>query len=245
MNLPGSKRSGYWIFPHRTLAAILLFSAVALILAAVSCQKKDGAADGDSVHLHPTQPPSDAKVAAAQNRVNAFFYGALVPKLTTCWNKVQGKGEIEFKFVYRKDGRSWVWERVEPSRSDLAKEQSDTALDCMKNSSSGSVFAMDSEELARDARTLTIYWSWPVPLPTDTTELAQMINTGGNISYGTRCKDCVYDPEKHKSYCAGRFGGWVNCVEDGDGSGCQMSGGRCLSGWSGVLGPISIARNDE
>jgi hypothetical protein len=242
MNLPSAQSSDRSYFLHGVFAAVLLLSAIALALVGISCQRSSEAS-GDSVHLQPKEPPSEAKVSAAQKRVNSFFYQAVVPKLTTCWNKVAGEGQIEFKFTYRKEGRSWKWQQVEKSWSRLSKAEDAAALDCMQSSSGGSSFPMEPAEIARHAQTLTIYWSWPVPFPSDTSELARMINTRGSIDMGANCKDCVYDPTDHRSYCARRFTGWVNCSGDSDGTGCQMTGGTCFSGWSGVWAPISIAQN--
>src|SRR5262245_61182817 len=63
-----------------------------------------------------------------QNRINSFFYVALVPKLQPRWSRVQGEGEITFKYTYRVAGTNWAWQRQEVESHTLTQEQAAIAL---------------------------------------------------------------------------------------------------------------------
>jgi hypothetical protein len=73
----------------------------------------------------------------------------VVPKLQSCWSRLQGKGEIGFKYTYRRSGTNWVWNRQEVENSTLAKDQEPIALQCMAEAVRDTSFPMEAAEAAR------------------------------------------------------------------------------------------------
>src|SRR5262245_65621629 len=65
------------------------------------------------VHVRKPEASSVDRDTHTQNRINSFFYAALVSKLQPCWNRVQGKGKITFKYTYRVAGTNWAWQQQE------------------------------------------------------------------------------------------------------------------------------------
>lgn len=190
-----------------------------------------------------------AQTKAEQARISGAFYRSVVPKLKDCWGKLQGKGEIEFKLTYRRAGDKWEWQQADVVRSSIATDQPPIALSCLRDAGSGSSFPLESDEAIPALREFSIYWAWPVPFPTDTSELARMIDTGGggNPECPKTCFNCEGTPGVPGSTkCVASCSGYETCQEDGTGSGCKMTpvgGGRCASGWSGGWeGPKFIAR---
>ena len=172
---------------------------------------------------------------AQRTRINGFFYAALVPKLKTCWGKISGKGEIEFKLTYRKAGQNWEWQQAE-LESKAPQAQAATALACMQDSARGSSFPTTPDE-ARSEQ-FGIHWAWPVPFPDDTSELARMIDTGGGgEGPAKKCFDCQSNPpgSPRTAQCVSTSTGYSTCRNDPDGKGCSMCclDPKCASGWSG------------
>ena len=211
-----------------------LTSAVLLMLLSWACHK--ARKNDDSIHVKPTASPAEA-TTAAQNRVAEAFYDALLPKLTTCWGRLQGSGEVEFRFTYRREGNNWIWQKQEFAHSSLDKGQEAIATQCMQEAATGSSFPVLPEEAARDGKEFLIQWGWPVPLPKDPSAMARMISTGpgGGHECNKICQDCVENSD-HRSYCATSCSGFTGCREDGTGTGCQMTRPACASGWSGMWG---------
>jgi hypothetical protein len=56
----------------------------------------------------------------------------VVPKLKSCWDRVQGKGTIEIKYLYADNGKGgWAFKTIPGSKSDLPKGQEQAAVSCM------------------------------------------------------------------------------------------------------------------
>jgi len=220
--------------------------AAAAVMSLVTCAwRGETAPKDDTVHVQPTKDDSAERTAAAQSRIAGAFYTSIVPKLKTCWDQVKGKGEVLFKYTYRKEGNAWVWQGQELDGASLEKGQDAAALRCMQDAARGSTFPLEPEEAARGSKELVIHWGWPVPLPEDTTQLAMMIGTGGSGECRAACKDCAWSPTTHKSSCASACSGFTGCVEDGTGTGCRMTRPECKSGWSGSWGGAVIAREKD
>jgi hypothetical protein len=194
------------------------------------------ACSDDTAHLQPTKDDSKERTAAAQSRIAGAFYSSIVPKLQTCWEQVKGKGEVQFKYTYRKEENNWVFQQVDADGSSLEKGQEAVAMNCMQDAARGSRFAVEPDEAARGSKEMVIHWGWPVPLPADTTQLARMIiDTGPGLPECPRtCHDCAWKPGQ--SFCAMACSGFSGCREDGTGSGCLMTRPECKTGWSGPWG---------
>lgn len=236
----------------RTRSLTAGFAVVTLLIGA--CAKEPAPADegaqvqepapaptDDSVQLTPTQDESAERIAAAQNRVASGFYSSIVPGLTGCWGEVTGKGAVQFKYVYARDGNDWTFQNIEADGTSLDKGQEAAAMQCMQTAARESRFPVDPEEAAQGSKEMVIHWSWPVPLPKDTTQLARMIvenPPGGECA--KICHDCAWKPGQ--SFCAMACSGWSGCVEDGTGTGCKMTRPQCRSGWSGSFAGVFMAR---
>jgi hypothetical protein len=183
----------------------------------------------------PTKEPSAFdRTIATQKRLNSYFHTAVVPKLGTCWNRVQGTGTIAIEFTYTKAGSGWVPERLGVHRSTLPRGQEAVALQCMQDSVRATSFPVEQGEGAQTKFAVT--WSFPVPWPADASERANVMfrsqggtgATGGCDGEGTAasCKTCV------------KAGGVASCKTVCVGSkecnlktwGCEETGGKCASG---------------
>ncbi len=216
-------------------------SSVAILLMLFSWACHKAPKNDDSVHVKPTSNLAEA-TTAAQNRVAEAFYDALLPKLKTCWGRLQGTGEVEFRFTYHREGNNWIWQKQEFARSSLDKRLEAIATQCMQAAATGSSFPVLPEEAARDGKEFLIQWGWPVPLPKDPSQMAMMISTGpGGGECRKICKDCSEDQVTHRSSCTSSCSGYSGCVEDGTGTGCRMTLPECASGWSGSWSGIYIA----
>jgi len=203
---------------------------------------------GDTVHV--TDPAPAGLVAAdvtAQNRINAFMYVAIVPKLKSCWGRVQGQGAIVFTHTYKRSGTNWVFNKHEVESSTIQKDQEPVALQCMNDAEREGAFPMEAEEAARRTEEMNIHWEWPVPFPSDVTTLARIINDGGGG--GKECSktcvtcDCPSVPLLGVvCSCASSCSGYTSpCVLDGNRKGCTMKLPRCATGRMGGFGGGVIA----
>jgi hypothetical protein len=231
---------------------LMITGGVVLTLLMCACQKKTAPTDeaaqvqetpptDDTVQLTPTMDDSAARTAAAQSRIADAFYLSIVPNLKDCWGQLSGKGAVQFKYVYRREGDNWVFEQVEVDGTSLDKGQDAAALQCMQQAAGGSTFPVEPDEAARNAKEMVIHWGWPAPLPKDTTQLARMIVVdGGGSECQKLCQDCAWQPGR--SFCAPACAGFIGCVEDGTGTGCKMTRPECKSGWSGPFAGVVMLR---
>ena len=221
-------------------ACSIILATTLLAMMTCACRKGEAPAD-NTVHLRPTKDDSAQTIAAAQDRIAGAFYATIVPKLKTCWDRVQGKGGIRFQYTYQRVGNNWVWQAQKVDASSLGKGQDAAAMQCMQDSARGSSFPLEPGEAARDAKELVIHWGWPVPLPADTTQLARMISEDPPPACLKLCQDCVPNNEG-RSVCVSSCKGFTGCIEDGTGTGCRMSRPECATGWSGPSVGAAIAR---
>ena len=109
------------------------------------------------------------RTIATQKRLNRYFHADVVPKLGTCWNRVQGRGEIAFDFSYMRDARDqWAFQKLGVGRSTLPKGQDAVALACMRDSVRATSFP--PAEFDSGKKEFVVHWSWPVPFPTDASD---------------------------------------------------------------------------
>ena len=125
-----------------------------------------------------------------QNRLNSFFYVAIVPRLQSCWSRLQGKGQLGFKYIYRRDGTKWLWESQQVEKSNLPQGQDTVALPCMQDAAHDTSFPTEGAELKYEAKEMQIHWGWPVPFPQNITQLGLMANNGNRYLPGYGCEDC-------------------------------------------------------
>ena len=208
-----------------------------------------------------------ANTVATQQRLNHHFHGDVVPKLKTCWEGVNGKGDISFKYTYTKarSGR-WMFEKLAVESSTLPAGQDAVALKCMQNSVSGASFPV--EEADATETTYTIHWSWPVPFPVDAEQqkkkmFAAVINGGGLGAKGgcdghgaaASCLTC--DPDSSGScvrVCVGSDSCTVSYGAGGKGNHYCQATGKCAAGggfgvisgggYIALMGPLQIEMFD-
>jgi hypothetical protein len=207
-----------------------------LMLSTWSCSRAPRA---DEIHVTgPEAATSVDRDVAAQNRINGFMYVAVVPKLQACWRRLQGKGDIVFKYTYHRSGTNWVWNKHEVESSTLQKDQEPVALQCMGEAARDTSFPMEAAEAMRKGDDLVIHWEWPVPFPSDVTTLGRMIGTGDRetclLLLCVTC-DCPFIPGSGvictcKSSCSGYT---RPCTEEANKKGCTMKLPECISGLMG------------
>ena len=183
-----------------------------------------------------------------QKRINQYFSNEVIPKLKTCWDRVQGQGTIEMKYRYENDTKDgWAFKTLEVGKSDLSQDQNAAALACMKS-------AVDATKFSRDASDVgdsyLIDWVWPVPLPPDTEQqMARMFGSSGGEGTGcdghgaaARCMTCSGHPVECKTVCVGEE---PPCTikdygpESGGLKSCVVEGKKCASGGLfGVVGGV-------
>jgi hypothetical protein len=209
-------------------------------IAMVACNRGHGPNSATiTVEAAKAARTSVDKTTHGRNRINSFFYAAVVPKLQPCWSKVQGQGAIVFKYTYRRVGMNWVAEGQDLGKSNLPPEQQKLALQCMQDATRDTSFPMEAIETTYSVNEMTLYWDWPVPFPQDVTELGRMVQNGNGELPGYGCQDCDLGSD-NKFHCKGddKFG-WSAC-EASDYS-CTVKFPLCGTGWPSPLPPVFIA----
>jgi hypothetical protein len=186
-------------------------------------------------------------VIASQNRINRYFHQNVVPKLKTCWSRLQGEGTIDLEFVYRRAGAEWAWEGLSVTGSTLRDDQTSLAQQCMRDAASATSFRVEGDD--GEAPEFVVDWRWPVPWPQDVTALARMAGAGG-IIWGdcglgklSKCKDCLPDKKTKKLTCQSVCIGYTTCTPNPDGNGCTLGpkSPACVSGYPlGTVGGAVI-----
>lgn len=207
--------------------------AVALIITTASCAERRGISSAEYKRAATTSQDRDTQ---EQNRINTFFYVAVVPKLQPCWSRIQGKGGIVFKYTYKRDGMKWVWQGQKVEKSNLAQEQNEAALHCMQEAAHDASFPAEAVEAAYGVNEMVLYWGWPVPFPPEVTELGRIATGTGGAGEAGYCVDCeivagdVFECKVQKGW------GWFYCWASGNTCSTQA---LCGTGWMGGV-PVGI-----
>jgi hypothetical protein len=182
---------------------------------------------------------------ATQKRINRYFHGAVVPKLKTCWSRVSGKGMVEVRYLYTDDAKGgWSFKAIQASRSNLPKDQEKAAVACMQQAVSGTSFPKEKTE---KARSYSISWVWPVPMPPDADQqVARMWGSSGGEGGGcdghgasARCVTCKGSPLTCVYVCVGSDACEVQATTPGGFNSICTEGGQCASGGSfGLVGSM-------
>lgn len=194
-----------------------------------------------------TQRLTPEKEISIQQNINRYFHGTVVSKLKTCWNNIQGKGTIGLKYTFTKTGARWTFSRVETEQSTLPGAQNAVAMRCMETAVRGTSFPTDSTDIT--SASYVLYWTWPVPLPPNSTELvAAMLaakpkdggSTGGCDGHGAaaKCFTCSKDLKSCVKVCVG----FKECsiVQSHNTLSCGGSGPCASGGPFGVTGGTII-----
>ncbi len=153
-------------------------AVIAVTVAAQSCSQLTPPPKPD------LEDPSFKESLAEQKRINRYFHDVVVPRLETCWHKVQGTGTVEIGYTFEKNAKGdWGFRTLEAGKSSLPKGQDVVAANCMEQAVGGTSFPPEERD---EGETYLIRWDWPVPLPADIKERADQMfkdNGGG----GTGC----------------------------------------------------------
>jgi hypothetical protein len=187
------------------------------------------------------QPITIEAVVSTQQRINRYFHGDVMSKLTKCWSTVRGKGTIAFKYTYTKTNGRWLFNRLATEGSTLPKGEDSLAQKCMLNAVGGTSFPIAAPEGTEN--TYVLNWTWPVPLPVNGNQLTAAMfaarpsqtNEVGCDGWGTPAK-CYTCGEKG---CIKVCVGHQECTVYGDNSDVGLSclaKDNCASG-----GPFSVS----
>lgn len=108
-------------------------------------------------------PDRDAESDAVEDRINRYFHEDVIPRLQERWRTLSGEGAIVIRHHYsRKDYGNWVPDALEVFRTSLPEEQTQYALEHMRDAVYGTSFPPD--EWDGEEREFVLFWEWPVPL---------------------------------------------------------------------------------
>jgi hypothetical protein len=141
---------------------------------------------------------------ATQKKINRYFHDVVVPKLKTCWSRIQGSGTIAMKYSYKNAKDRWAFETVKVGKSDLPKGQDEVALDCMQKAVAATSFP---KETGDTSASYSINWSWPVPFPPDAGQQAEAMFRSNGGTGGGGC-----DGHGAAASCVACSGYPVSCV---------------------------------
>lgn len=219
-----------------------------VFVAALSC--KPQVEPTPEVKPMPTPELEGGKLqesVATQKRINRYFQSEVMPKLKTCWERVQGVGTIEIVYRYENDTRGgWVLKTLEAGKSDLPESQNATALACMQNAVMGTSFPREASDTGDS---YLINWAWPVPMPPDADQqMARMFDSSGGVGTGgcdghgagEKCVTCSSGyPTQCLFVCVGEDPPCTIKAYPGGTTTCAGAGGKCASGGLfGVVGGI-------
>jgi len=206
--------------------------AIALIAMACSCSRKQAPNTVTlSVEQKRATMTSVSRSVEEQNRLNGFFFAAVLPKLESCWSHVQGKGGIAFHYTYKREGTKWVWGGQEIEKSNLSPEQQQAALQCMQEAAKGSSFQMEALEAVYNMSEIHIHWAWPVPFPPNTSDLAKSVGGAGELP-GYGCRDCNLG-DNFNFECESATSGYLRCTVSDDRKSCTLGLPACYGGAMG------------
>lgn len=177
---------------------------------------------------------------ATQKRINRYFQSEVMPKLKTCWERVQGNGTIEMVYRYENDrSGGWVIKTLEAGKSNLPENQKAAALACMQNAAMGTSFPREASDTGDS---FLINWVWLVPMPPDAEQqMARMFGAGGGEGTGcdghgagAGCMTCSGSPVDCIIVCVGYESCTIRRYPGGTTT-CSGSGDNCASG-----GPFGI-----
>ncbi len=165
--------------------SILVIGIVALtsvLLVYARTQKSHSVSQPIQPSTTKEQRDADERTVATQTGINRYFHSDVIPKLRSCWNKLQGQGMIGIEHTYRRAGNTWVSDKLATGSSTLPKGQEAIALKCMTDSVRGTSFP--AEENEGSAKSFVLKWNWPVPLPANADEVRAMVKNNGGGSGG-------------------------------------------------------------
>lgn len=226
---------------------IYLVTAVALMLSALILVYSQTPRQRAQIPENATaQTLSIDKQVSTQQRINRYFHGDVMAKIKSCWSNVQGKGTIGMKHVYNRTGERWTFTAVDVQKSNLPSEPTKIAFRCMSDSLRGSSFAIDPAEIG--LKSFVLNWTWPVPFPTNETQLTRAMfaakpsgggsSSGGCDGHGTEAKCYACKAGREDLSCQTVCVGKETCTITMQQGGSKTCGGEtaCASG-----GPFGVA----
>jgi len=108
-------------------------------------------------------PPRDAESEVVEERINRYFHEDVIPRLKESWRTLRGEGAIVVRHQYsRKDYGDWVPDKLEVFRTSLSEDQTEYALEYIREAVYGTSFSPDKWD--REETEFVLFWEWPVPL---------------------------------------------------------------------------------
>jgi hypothetical protein len=223
-------------------AAALSFIALAMVYSQSSLQTRQTATAG-------TQLTAE-RVVTTQQRINRYFHSDVIPKLSPCWSSLRGNGTIGMKYTFTKSAGRWIFKEVETEQSTLPSGQDAIALKCMRVAVGSTSFPVDREESTQT--NFVVRWNWPVPLPTNSSQLATRMfsaraNNGGGgggcDGRGTAAKCFACKASNQDLKCEEVCVGYSSCsitVQSGGGKTCSRETACASGGPFGVSGTVVI-----
>ncbi len=109
-------------------------------------------------------PPKDKDATTFEERINVYFYKAVIPKVRKNWGKIKGKGAILIMHSYTRDGNNWIPTHLEIVRSSLSDSQAEVALNIIRDAVESTSLPVQQKD--SEGNDYVLYWEWPVPLST-------------------------------------------------------------------------------
>jgi hypothetical protein len=221
----------------RFLGSMLISTVVAGLTFTASAARQDTRVVKPGESSQPVSTTSGEAAMAAQNRINRYFHGDVVPKMTGCWSRISGAGTLHARVEYQRSGGVWMPVFAVARGSTLPRGQDAVALGCLQDAVLDTSFAV--EEADGDVQQMSVNWSFPVPWSDDLTAAAlKMVDTGREPSPGecggsegppAACFECGWIPLLSLALCAPSCTGYVDCTVTSRHS-CAHTGTRCITG---------------
>lgn len=201
---------------------IYIVTIVGLVLGvlifAYSHAQQRGVPQKPQVASRVTNEQQLQRTITTQQRINRYFHGSVIPKLRSCWNRVQGQGTVAIEHTYTRDASGrWVVEKLAVSSSTLPRGQDAVALQCMQEAVRATSFPVEGGD--GDSKQYVVRWTWPVPFPADMTEQTRAMFAAKDGEPGTGCGgkgtpaacwECVYQKDGIPK-CKQRCDGYKEC----------------------------------
>lgn len=118
--------------------------------------------------------------------INEHFVDDVAPHLASCFEGLAATGAIATVHDYKRDDEGyWVADGLLMEASTFEGPLADRVLGCMRNAANGTRFGPDAGD--HGITSLTLHWTWPVPLPDDWNDPRPLMGGSGFGSSSSVC----------------------------------------------------------